>query len=215
MPKTHKFKLAALGLATVATLLTAPVFAGVPEGRAALKDGDYETAMDEFRAVATKPGATLRQVAQHELGLMYLKGQGGPADAERGAMWIERAAQTWYPPAMNTLGMLHRLGLGGVEKNPRTAMRLFMQASISDAAAQYNLAVMPGQSGIRKDDIVFKHALISLALINGLDEKINKTPEQYAAEMTPAQLQESRALLKALQVPGNYYRALNGYLLMH
>ena len=78
---TPKAKLA--GLALIAALcagftlgLTAPAWAGLDEGVAAYKRGDYATALREWRPLAKQGNAK----AQFVLGVMYDKGRGVPQD---------------------------------------------------------------------------------------------------------------------------------------
>ncbi len=78
------------GLALIAVLcagftlgLTAPAWAGVDEGVAAYKRGDYATALREFRPLAERGDAK----AQYGLGVMYLNGQGVPQDSAEVVKW--------------------------------------------------------------------------------------------------------------------------------
>ena len=58
-------------------------------GVQAIRDGDYRHALDMYKVAASwayKP-------AEYNLGLMYFKGQGVPADRARGAAWMILAAE--------------------------------------------------------------------------------------------------------------------------
>ncbi len=90
---TPKAKLA--GLALIAAMcagftlgLTAPAWAGMDEGVAAHKRGDYATALREFRPLAEQGVAE----AQYNLGQMYRRGHGVPRDYAKAHLWFNLAA---------------------------------------------------------------------------------------------------------------------------
>jgi TPR repeat protein len=62
--------------------------------------------------------------AQHEVGLRYLLGRGFPADTERAAFWIKKAADQKLPFAEYNMGILFMNGMG-VEWNPFEAFNYF------------------------------------------------------------------------------------------
>ncbi len=70
---------------TIAILigLAAPAWAGIAEGLAAYERGDYATALRELRPLANQGDAD----AQHNLGLMYYKGQGVAQDQAVAVKW--------------------------------------------------------------------------------------------------------------------------------
>ena len=78
-----------LGL-TIALLigLVAPAWAGVAEGVAAYKRGDYATALREYRPLAEQGDAA----AQAALGVIYHYGQGVPQDYAEAVRWYRKAA---------------------------------------------------------------------------------------------------------------------------
>ena len=74
----------AIGL-VLALLLALPAAAqDYQKGLAALKRGDYETALMELRPLAEQGDAK----AQHNLGIMYGNGQGVPQDYVLAHMWF-------------------------------------------------------------------------------------------------------------------------------
>ena len=110
---TPKAKLA--GLALIAALcagftlgLTAPAWAGLDEGVAAYKRGDYATALREFRALAEQGSAK----AQWGLGAMYSLGRGVPQDDAEAVKWYRKAAEQGVAEAQYNLGFMYRKGLG-------------------------------------------------------------------------------------------------------
>ncbi len=110
---TRTAKLA--GLALIAALcagftlgLTAPGWAGLDEGVAAYKRGDYATALREWRPLAEQGHAK----AQYNLGQMYRNGQGVPQDYARAAKWFRKAAEQGVAVAQYNLGFMYEHGLG-------------------------------------------------------------------------------------------------------
>ena len=79
----------------LAVLVALPVtaWAGMKEGDAAYKRGDYATALREFRPLAEQGVAA----AQFYLGINYDKGQGVPQDSVLAHMWFNLAASRFAP----------------------------------------------------------------------------------------------------------------------
>jgi TPR repeat protein len=94
----------ALGLWTA----TPPCWAGIEQGVAAYKQGDFATALHEFLPLAQHGQAT----AQFYLGTMYTKGWGVPQDAAEAARWYQRAAAQGVPEAQYNLGVMYVRGAG-------------------------------------------------------------------------------------------------------
>lgn len=89
-------------------LLPAPVSAqDYGAGVAAYKAGDYTTALREWMPLAEQGNAA----AQHDLGQMYVNGNGVPQDYAEAVKWFRLAAEQ-YAPAQASLGWLYKLGLG-------------------------------------------------------------------------------------------------------
>ena len=106
---TPKAKFA--GLALIAALcagftlgLTAPAWAGLDEGLAAYRRGDYVTAFGEWRPLAKQGNAD----AQFNLGVMYSKGQGVPQDYALAHMWYNLAASRFPPGEGRDLAVKNR-----------------------------------------------------------------------------------------------------------
>ncbi|MDH4070772.1 MAG: sel1 repeat family protein [Ignavibacteria bacterium] len=78
-------------------------------------------------------------LAQHELGLRYLTGEGVAPDTIKAAYWIQRAAEQFIIPARFNLGILTYYGWG-VAWNPFAAFELFRYAARQNMReAQYIL----------------------------------------------------------------------------
>ena len=105
-----------LKCAIVALVLLAasPVMAqDFDKGLAAAKRGDYATALRERKPLA-KLGDTR---AQHNLGLMYRKGDGVPKDDAQAMKWYRKAAEQGHTRAQFDLG----LGVYGFESTNGTS----------------------------------------------------------------------------------------------
>ncbi len=67
-------------------------------------------------------------LAQHELGIRYIIGDGIPADTEKAAYWIGKAANNGLPGACYNYGILLNNGWG-VKWNPFEAFKYFLKAA--------------------------------------------------------------------------------------
>ena len=110
------------GLA-LALLVSFPAWAGLDEGDAAYKRGDYATALQEFRPLAMQGDAW----AQYNLGVMYDNGQGVAKDAVEAVRWWRKAADQGYVKAQYNLGWAYDNG-EGVVKNAAEAVRWYRMA---------------------------------------------------------------------------------------
>ena len=90
--------------------------------------------------------------AQNELGLLYLSGKIGTADAPAAAAWFTRAAQAGYAASQNNLATLFERG-AGVQQNLQNAGQLYaLAAQQGHGAATLALARLHAQgTGIKKD----------------------------------------------------------------
>ncbi len=95
---------AALLIAALAT----PAAADFADGLAAYDGGDYDTALDEWRALAEGGDA----VAQAALASLHRFGQGVAEDPARAALWYRRAARQGEAGAQLNLGDMYASGLG-------------------------------------------------------------------------------------------------------
>src|SRR5258706_13979882 len=87
----------------------APVAAGPFEDAVdAHRRGDYLTALRLIRPLANDGDA----VAQYNLGLTYMTGQGVQQDYAMAAIWFRKAAEQGYAFAQSNLGVLYRDGRG-------------------------------------------------------------------------------------------------------
>ena len=110
----------------LAALLLALPAAGqdYDKGVAAYGRGDYATALKEWRPLAEQGNA----IAQHNLGVMYDKGQGVPHDHAEAVKWYRRAAEQGHAKAQTNLGNYY-LGGHGVPQDFAEAVKWFRRAA--------------------------------------------------------------------------------------
>ena len=109
--------------------------------------------------------------AQNELGLFYLSGKLGLADAPAGVAWLTRAAQNGSAQAQNNLATLYERGVGGVPQNLENAGQLYsLAANQGNGAATLALARMFHTGTGTKADPIKAWALASLAVERGEKE---------------------------------------------
>jgi uncharacterized protein len=109
--------------------------------------------------------------AQNELGLLYLSGKLGLADAPAAVAWLTRAAQAGNAQAQNNLATLYERGLGGVPRNIENAGQLYsLAANQGHGPATLALARLIHQGVGTQPDPVKAWALATLAAERGEKE---------------------------------------------
>jgi uncharacterized protein len=104
-----------------------------------LAKGDTPKAMSWCR-IAAEGGEPL---AQLDLGVCYLKGDGVPHDEGEAVKWFEKAAEQGLVPAQNNIGVMYFYGGSGVVKDYGRALKWFRLAASKDwAPSQRFLAKM-------------------------------------------------------------------------
>jgi len=81
---------------------------GIERGGAAYNQGDYGTALREWRPLAEQGDAG----AQLNLGFMYDNGYGVPQDYTEAIKWYRRAAEQGSDRAQYNLGLMYDVGYG-------------------------------------------------------------------------------------------------------
>ncbi len=198
---TPKAKFA--GLVLIAALyagfalgLTAPAWAGLDEGVAAYKRGDYATALREWRPLAEQGNAN----AQFFLGLMYGNGEGVPQDYAKALQWWRKAAEQGVAGAQYNLGIMYDNGRG-VPQDSAKALQWYRKAAEQGyAKAQYNLGIMYGNGRGVPQDYAEAHMWFNLAASRfppGEDrDNAVKNRDNVAEKMTPAQISEAQKLAR-------------------
>src|ERR1700687_4409871 len=92
-----------VGLVILLLALAGPAWADFNKGMAAYTQGDYPTALKEFKMLGTERGD---DEAQYLLGQMYLNGLGVTQDEAEAARWYRKSAELGHPEAQLALGNL-------------------------------------------------------------------------------------------------------------
>lgn len=125
-----------LALCGLLTLETATQ-AGVKEGNAAYKAGDYVEAINQW----TPEAEVGNRSAQFNLGQLHARGRGVEKDEGVALAWFEKSAAQNYAPAQYYAGLI-RSRITGAEQDQQKSFAWFQEAAKQDhAAAQYQLAV--------------------------------------------------------------------------
>jgi hypothetical protein len=122
-----------LAMLILCASLALPAQAGLKEGLAAYKRGDYAAAIKEWRPLAEAGNAT----AQNNLGVMYREGQGVPQDYKEVVKWLRLAAEQGYALAQNNLGGMYANGQG-VPQDKVLAYALYNLSAAGDPSSDNN-----------------------------------------------------------------------------
>ena len=152
----------------------------------------------ESRLTAELPAAERGDVvAQNNLGLMYLRGDGVPKDLKEAAKWFRKAAEQGNAMAQHSLGFMYGKG-DGVPEDLKEATKWFRKAAEQGIAdAQLYLGVMYGEgSGVLQDDVT-AYAWWDIAAANG-QEKARRFKDLAAKELTAEEIAKAEALVKEM-----------------
>lgn len=173
-------------------------------GLDAAQQGDYATAIREFRRAAENG----LDVAQYNLGILYYTGRGVEPDHEQALHWLKRAAEQGHTTAQFNVGVMYFNGQGVTpawqdfwplsllsRSRNRTEAAVWYEraASSGHAEAQYYLATMYHEGLGVERDLVQAHFWAQAARENGYGEAM----ELLAAlegDMSPEQISEARRL---------------------
>jgi TPR repeat protein len=127
-----------IGSVTLGLWVLAPLcWAGLAQGVAAYKQGDFTTAMHELLPLAQHGHAA----AQFYLGMMSIKGWGVPQDAAAAAQWSRRAATQGLAEAQYNLGMMYVRGEGVPQDLVEAYLWFYLAAAGSPAGGSHDKAV--------------------------------------------------------------------------
>lgn len=167
------------------------------EGEAALRAGDFATALRVWRPLAEAGLAD----AQNDMGVMYGGGFGVARDDAAAAGWFRRAAEQGHARGAANLARLYFHGLG-VPQDLAEAARYYKQAALTGyAPAQGQLGQLfyTGQGVPR--DIVRAYFWWTLAAQRG-DHESTVAREAAAYMMTPHQIRVGNILAEHWQPEG-------------
>ncbi len=129
-------------------MFTAAAHAGLAEGLAASRAGDYESAFQQLEPEAKRGNAE----AQYHLGVMYDAGQGVPQNAGKALRWYLNAAELGHKQAQYNAAVMYNEGRG-TAPNPTLALQWFSKAAQQGFAdAQFSLGVMYANGAAVKQD---------------------------------------------------------------
>lgn len=133
--------------------------------------------------------------AQNELGLLYLSGKLGIADAPAAVAWLTRAAQGGNAQAQSNLGTLYERGVGGVPQNIENAGQLYtLAANQGHGPATLSLARLIAQGVGTKPDPIKAWALATLAAERG-EKEADALIKEIALKLDLKQTEEARKVL--------------------
>ena len=118
-----------ISIMAVLLLTTMPALADFNDGLDAYNQGDYETALTEWRPLAEEGNAE----AQFNLGALYDEGEGVQEDYAEAAKWYRLAAEQGNAEAQSNLGALYDEGDG-------------VRQDYAEAAKWYRLAAEQGHA---------------------------------------------------------------------
>jgi TPR repeat protein len=125
--------------------------------------------------------------AQNELGLLYLSGKLGVADAPAGVSWLTRSAQNGNATAQNNLAAIYENGITGVPRNLENAGQLYtLAANQGHAPATLALARLLNEGIGTEPDPVKAWALASLAAERG-EKEADKLITEIGLKLTEEQ----------------------------
>ena len=166
------------------------------DASAAYERGDYATAFRLMKPLAEQGYAK----AQYNLGVMYHKGEGVPADHAEAVKWFRKAAEQGYAKAQYNLGVMYRIGDGVPQDNTETMKWYRKAAEQGIADAQYFLGVaFDSGQGVPQDSVqaYMWYSLAASRLSEAEAEKremVLMSRGVIASRMTPEQLEEAQRL---------------------
>lgn len=180
-------------------MLAAPAWAGMKEGAAAYKRGDYRAAFGEYLPLAMMGNAK----AQVPVARMYALGQGVTRDFATALTWYRMAAKKNDAEAQFNLGVMYGAGRG-VRQDFAAAVKWFrLAAKQGSGVAQLNLAVIYGNGqGVPQDYVrgLVWSVLASVYLPPGKQrDTAIKNRNVLRKALTPAQLAEAQRMVNELK----------------
>ena len=196
--RTTRFRLPSVALAACGAFIAAPLAADVKRGVDAWSEGDFDTAVVEWREPAAQGDAD----ALFNLAQAYRLGRGVTADIERARELYAEAAEKGHVKAADNYGLL--LFQQGQQSD---AMPLIKAASDrGDPRAQYVLGLAHFNADYADRDWVRAYALLTLAQGKGLPQASGAL-QQMDQYVPLAQRQKAQALARDLEAEADKRRA--------
>lgn len=141
--------------------------------------------------------------AQHDLGLMYDKGEVVPQDYQQAVIWYTKGAEQGDADAQANLGVMYKEGVG-VPQDYQQALSWYTKAAEQGhTKAQVNLAVMYYEGQGVPQNFGLAYVWSSLAAVSG-DVKGVINRDLLAAKLTPQGLAEAQAEAARIQAVINH-----------
>ena len=135
-------------------------------------------------------------LAQNNLGSLYYQGKGLAHDYAEAAKWYRKAADQGNSLAENNLGFLYYSGRGARQDYAEAAKWFRRAADHGNADAQTSLGVLYVNGQGVPEDHVLAYMWWTLAADKG-DASAAKNRDHAASLMTPAQVEQAKALAAA------------------
>ncbi len=131
--------------------------------------------------------------AMYNLGVMYLKGQGGKANASKGVSYLRRAADSGHITAASTMGAMYLQGKG-VNRNPAQAKKYFLKAAQKgDAQSMMYLSLMYARGdGVSKSNVEAYRWLLTIPS-KSINDNIRNNQENFAKSLTQTQINQAKS----------------------
>ena len=161
---------------------------GFDRGERAYKNGNYTTAMREFKLIAEKEGFP---GAQYLVGMMYAMGKGVPKDYKAAFKWFKLAADGGDLDAHKSLGQMYLDGMG-VPQDHQMALKWYKRpAERGHADAQIAL----GGTYAAIEDYIAAYMWNEIAAKNK-QKNSDQMRNLIESNMTPDQIAEAQKLAR-------------------
>ena len=135
----------------------------IDKGYEAYNDGDYASALKEWKPIAEQGYA----FAQYNLGILYEYGNGVPKDYAEAVKWYRLSAEQGYAISQYSLGLMHSNGYGVLKDKAEAVKWWRLSAEQGYVYAQGMLGIMYELGeGVLKDNII-AHMWYNIASGNG------------------------------------------------
>ena len=135
----------------------------IDKGYEAYNDGDYATALNEWKPIAEQGYA----FAQYNLGIMYEYGNGVAKDYAEAVKWYRLSAEQGYAIGQYSLGLMYSNGYGVLKDKAEAVKWWRLSAEQGYVYAQGMLGIMYELGeGVLKDNIT-AHMWYNIASGNG------------------------------------------------
>ena len=161
------------------------------KGFAAYEDGDYATALKEWKPLAEAGDAS----AQYNLALMYRNGKGVPQDYAEAIRWYRLAAEQGHANAQYNLGYVYDTGQGVLQDYAEAVRWYRLAVDQGYANAQSNLGYMYENGyGVLQDNVM-AHMWYNIGAANG-NELGGTNRDNIAEGMTQQAIEQAQAMAR-------------------